>query len=719
MPSSKTETGNAHKHAATKEHSFAILPNGIDRNKEQSKWGKESSNDTPLTQLWLGLAARKNGDGSIDVGFACHDGTYSIDFAVHTLRAAENGIGDENSVLRSIDSSTTLNGEATAIADHLCKEIREYQQRNRYKFLGAGLMQALVDLSPQTPTRLWRDFDIVPVVIGGEEGGILANGHHSDDGTGVDELADALARKCLINYGPSLQPRTQIGFRNLVDVDLGGRACLATLEEFQQGVSARTWDTAMKYAHSLKQRNIKFAFFSATPQGGGVALMRHALIRFFRLLGVSCTWYVPKPRPEVFRITKMNHNILQGLAPSEDRSTVDQQETVQEWIRCNADRFWTSPGGPLAARSEGGVDVVVVDDPQMPGVIDRAKKIDPDRPVIFRSHIQVRSDLAAKPETPTAGVWHWLWKSVEHADLFISHPVKEFVPQTVDRRALAYMPATTDWLDGLNKGLDKFEATHYMHELNHDCMRRGMTTLDYPKRDYIAQVARFDPAKGIPDVLASYADFRRDSQYCRGKAVEATPQLIICGHGSVDDTDSVWVLRQTLQLLHTTYSDVKDSVVVMRLGPSDQLLNTILSNARVVLQLSTQEGFEVKVSEALHKGIPVIATKAGGIPLQVQHEKSGYLVEPGDVKAVARHLDTLFSDNARRQAMSRYAATHVSDEVGTVGNAVCWMYLVDKLSREGETVEPMGQWVWDLARNAAGEPRKDGEEHWLPRDSTT
>jgi alpha,alpha-trehalose phosphorylase (configuration-retaining) len=46
----------------------------------------------------------------------------------------------------------------------------------------------------------------------------------------------------------------------------------------------------MQYANELKQRKVKIAFFSSTPQGGGVALMRHALVRFFRLLGVDGKW---------------------------------------------------------------------------------------------------------------------------------------------------------------------------------------------------------------------------------------------------------------------------------------------------------------------------------------------------------------------------------------------------------------------------------------------
>ncbi len=255
------------------------------------------------------------------------------------------------------------------------------------------------------------------------------------------------------------------------------------------------------------------------------------------------------------------------------------------------------------------------------------------------------------------------------------------------------MPATTDWLDGLNKELGAYDTEYYLHQFRTECQRQRMTTLAFPKRDYIVQVARFDPSKGIPDVLASYAEFRRTSKFCRGKPAEETPQLVVCGHYSVDDPDGVMVLDQTLELLDTKYSDVKGSVVVMRLGPTDQLLNVLLSNAKVALQLSTREGFEVKVSEALHKGVPVIASNAGGIPLQVQHEKSGFVVETGDYKAVSGFLDRFFSDKDEYVRISEYAAAHVSDEVSTVGNAVCWMYLADQLS-SGQGMAPNGRFVW-------------------------
>ena len=48
--------------------------------------------------------------------------------------------------------------------------------------------------------------------------------------------------------------------------------------------------------------------------------------------------------------------------------------------------------------------------------------------------------------------------------------------------------------------------------------------------------------------------------------------------------------------------------------------------ADVLIQKSTREGFGLTVSEALWKARPFIGGDVGGIPLQVQDGKTGYLV---------------------------------------------------------------------------------------------
>lgn len=60
------------------------------------------------------------------------------------------------------------------------------------------------------------------------------------------------------------------------------------------------------------------------------------------------------------------------------------------------------------------------------------------------------------------------------------------------------------------------------------------------------------------------------------------------------------------------YKLVTKDVSIVRAPPSDTLLGGLMQGATVALQLSTREGFEVKVSEAVLKRIPVVATKAGG-----------------------------------------------------------------------------------------------------------
>lgn len=66
---------------------------------------------------------------------------------------------------------------------------------------------------------------------------------------------------------------------------------MVTLQNYKDTCGAATWKAMMTYAEKLRHNDIRIAFFSSTPQGGGVALMRHALVRFARLTGVHLAWY--------------------------------------------------------------------------------------------------------------------------------------------------------------------------------------------------------------------------------------------------------------------------------------------------------------------------------------------------------------------------------------------------------------------------------------------
>ena len=74
------------------------------------------------------------------------------------------------------------------------------------------------------------------------------------------------------------------------------------------------------------------------------------------ILCFSAVRYVPNPSPSVFRTTKNNHNILQGVAAPDLRLTQEAKDGFDAWILKNGLR-WTAEGGPLAP---GGVDVAFI-----------------------------------------------------------------------------------------------------------------------------------------------------------------------------------------------------------------------------------------------------------------------------------------------------------------------------------------------------------------------
>ncbi|CAG8145439.1 hypothetical protein PENNAL_c0002G09949 [Penicillium nalgiovense] len=650
----------------------------------------------PSDSIYAGISSNFQDHFTPTIAIAIRDATYLLDF---------------------IEKQFPNKVSAEEATDFVISELQKYSENHLEKIVGISMPDHVAKHCPRLCPRLWAELDIVPLVLSNvtlidrvsveqpSENGASKITAGWDEKP-IDEQAESMARKGVRLFGPENTPLLQVGYLGLVEVDTAYHVRLADLSDFQKTVSDRTWSAAQNYATDLKERNVKIAFFSATPQGGGVALMRHALLRFSHCLGTDIKWYVPKPRPGVFRVTKTNHNILQGVARPDERLTPENKKLLQEWIEENARRYWTRPGGPLLAPSEGGADVIVVDDPQMPGLIPIAKKLAPDRPIIFRSHIHIRSDLVAIPDSPQAEAWEYLWGSIKYADCFISHPVSAFVPRNVPPEIVGYMPAATDWLDGLNKSMRDWDIAHYGRIFNSGCRNADMPTIQWPEDSYIVQIARFDPSKGIEDVLVSYEKFH--SKLVAETPNMVPPKLLICGHGSVDDPDGGHIYDEIIEYLDTKVPHIRHLVCAMRLRPCDQVLNAILSKATVALQLSTSEGFEVKVSEAIHKGKPVIATRAGGIPLQVTHGKNGFLVDVGDTDAVAQRLFELWTDHDLYARMSEYGIHNVSDEVSTVGNALDWLYLASKLSR-GESVRPNERWIDDMAFEELGVPNKDDQ----------
>ena len=76
---------------------------------------------------------------------------------------------------------------------------------------------------------------------------------------------------------------------------------------------------------------------------------------------------------------------------------------------------------------------------------------------------------------------------------------------------------------------------------------------------------------------------------------------------------------------------------------------------------SRKEGLGVAALEAMASGLPVAASRAGGLAESVRDGETGILVPPGDPRALAEGLERLLSDGELRRRMGRAGARRVEE----------------------------------------------------------
>lgn len=104
---------------------------------------------------------------------------------------------------------------------------------------------------------------------------------------------------------------------------------------------------------------------------------------------------------------------------------------------------------------------------------------------------------------------------------------------------------------------------------------------------------------------------------------------------------------------------LEDKVVFT--GWRDDVLE-IISFLDILVQPSLNEAIGRVLIEAQGLGVPVVATKVGGIPQIVRDGVTGILVEPEDADGLALAVCGLLEDDARRLAMSKQAREWVDEK---------------------------------------------------------
>src|SRR3954463_4944313 len=137
----------------------------------------------------------------------------------------------------------------------------------------------------------------------------------------------------------------------------------------------------------------------------------------------------------------------------------------------------------------------------------------------------------------------------------------------------------------------------------------------------MCQVSRFDPWKDPLGVIDAYRIV---------KEKHPGVQLALVGSMATDDPEG-WDFFQKTHEHAAGDEDIKILNNLNNVGAIE--VNAFQSQADVLLQKSTREGFGLTVSEALWKGRPTVAGNVGGIPLQIVDGEDGYLVETPDQAA--------------------------------------------------------------------------------------
>jgi trehalose synthase len=94
----------------------------------------------------------------------------------------------------------------------------------------------------------------------------------------------------------------------------------------------------------------------------------------------------------------------------------------------------------------------------------------------------------------------------------------------------------------------------------------------------------------------------------------------------------------------------------------DKAVRLAQSAADIVLHRSSREGFGLVVTEALMRGKAVVASRVGGIPLQISHGRTGLLLSP-DVpdEAWISAVSTLATDRCLRARLGSLGRAEVMD----------------------------------------------------------
>jgi trehalose synthase len=380
------------------------------------------------------------------------------------------------------------------------------------------------------------------------------------------------------------------------------------LEDYRYIVPDEKIAEIYKRARKLYKKHI--IHLNATYQGGGVAEILYSLSMLMNDVGIDTGWRILHGSQDFFEITKSFHNALQGaklnLSEKKKRTYLQVNDNFSKFTHLDH-------------------DCVIIHDPQPLALIRSYKK---QQPWIWRCHIDLTN--------PHSELWDFLKCYILKYDqvVFSSEKyLKEDLP--VDQRLM--FPAINP-LSQKNKDIsDKTIMEHIT--------KAGIPT-DKP---IITQVSRLDPWKDPEGVIDVYK-LVKEKVDCR---------LLLCYNAASDDPEGLKMYNKVYKKANQL---VKKGDILFVVGNNETLVNAVQRYSSVIIQKSIKEGFCLAVTEALWKETPVVASNVGGIPIQIEDSKNGFLLEPNDNEGFADRIVHLLKNPKESKVLGKRAKETVREK---------------------------------------------------------
>jgi N-acetyl-alpha-D-glucosaminyl L-malate synthase BshA len=146
----------------------------------------------------------------------------------------------------------------------------------------------------------------------------------------------------------------------------------------------------------------------------------------------------------------------------------------------------------------------------------------------------------------------------------------------------------------------------------------------------LVHLSNFRPVKRVTDTIEIFDRVHK----------KVPSKLLLIGDGP-DRSRAEWLASEKV---------IHDDVVF--LGKQDDV-HEKLALADIMLLPSQLESFGLAALEAMACQVVPIATRAGGVPEVIEHGKSGFLAEVGDVETMANYAIDLLNDETGLQKMAK------------------------------------------------------------------